>query len=42
MMYNIVSKLKTIKIKLLEDIFVHLVSKSISTQLNQFKVSYNC
>ena len=35
-------KLKTLKIELLEDVFIHLVLNTFySTQFNQFKISYN-
>ena len=40
-MSHIVSKLKTLKIQLSEDILVHLVLNSLSAHFNQFKVSYN-
>ena len=40
-MSHIVSKFKTLKIQLLEDVLVHLVLNSLSTHFNQFKVSYN-
>ena len=39
-MSHIVSKLKTLKIQLSEDILVHLVLNS--AYFNQFKASYNC
>ena len=41
-MSHIVSKLKTLKIQLVEDVLVHLVLNSFSAHFNQFKVSYNC
>ena len=40
-MSHIVSKLKTLKIQLVEDVLVHLVLNSFSAHFNQFKVSYN-
>ena len=41
-MYHTASKLKALKLELSEDLLVHLVLISLSTQYNQFKVSYNC
>ena len=41
-MSHIVSKLKTLKIQLSEDVLVHLVLNSLSAHFNQFKLSYNC
>ena len=40
-MSHVVSKLKTLKIQLSEDVLVHLVLNSLSARFNQFKVSYN-
>ena len=40
-MSHIVSKFNTIKIQLSENVLIHLVLNSISTNFNQFKVSYN-
>ena len=39
---HIASKLKALKLELSEDLLVHLVLISLSTQYSQFKVSYNC
>ena len=36
-----VSKLKTLKTQLSEDVLVHLVLNSLSAHFNQFKISYN-
>ena len=41
-MSNIASKLKILKLKLVDDLLVHLVLLSLLVQFNQFKVSYNC
>ena len=41
-MSHITSKLKALKLELSEDLLVHLVLISLSTQYSQFKVSYNC
>jgi len=41
-MSHIASKLKTLKLKLSEDLPVHLVLISLPAQFSQFKVSYNC
>ncbi|CAA6672850.1 unnamed protein product [Spirodela intermedia] len=41
-MFHLASKLKALKLKLLEDLLVHFALISLLTQLNQFKVSYNC
>ena len=40
-MSHIVSKLKTLKIQLSENVLVHLVFNSLSTHFNQFQVNYN-
>ena len=39
---HVASKLKALKLKLSEDLLVHLVLISLPTQYNQFMVSYNC
>ncbi|KAK4404382.1 hypothetical protein Sango_0806800 [Sesamum angolense] len=41
-MSHLASKLKALKLDLSEDLLVHLVLISLSTQFSQFKVSYNC
>ncbi|KAK4388610.1 hypothetical protein Sango_2467600 [Sesamum angolense] len=41
-MSHLASKLKALKLDLSEDLLVHLVVISLSTQFSQFKVSYNC
>ena len=41
-MSHIASKLKALKLELSEDLLVHLVLISLSTQFSQFKVGYNC
>ncbi|KAL9689769.1 hypothetical protein QQ045_010159 [Rhodiola kirilowii] len=41
-MSNLASKLKNLKLKLSEDLLVHLVLISLPGQYNHFKVSYNC
>ena len=38
---NLVTRLKALKLELLEDILVHLVLISLPTQFSQFKISYN-
>ena len=40
-MYNIVGKLKALKLQLSDDLLVHLVLISLPTQFKQFIVSYN-
>ncbi|RVX05262.1 Retrovirus-related Pol polyprotein from transposon TNT 1-94 [Vitis vinifera] len=40
-MSNLVTRLKALKLKLSEDILVHLVLISLPTQFNSFKISYN-
>ena len=40
-MSNLVTRLKALKLELLEDILVHLVLISLPTQFNPFKISYN-
>ncbi|XP_051140720.1 uncharacterized protein LOC127258108 [Andrographis paniculata] len=40
-MSNIASKLKALKLKLSEDLLVHLVLISLPTQFGQFKMTYN-
>ena len=41
-MSHITSKLKVLKLELLEDLLVHLVLISLPNQFSQFMVSYNC
>ncbi|MCH86638.1 hypothetical protein A2U01_0007497 [Trifolium medium] len=41
-MSNIVSKHKALKLELSEDLLIHLVLLSLSSQFGQFKISYNC
>ncbi|CAA6671532.1 unnamed protein product [Spirodela intermedia] len=41
-MSHLASKLKALKLKLSEDLLVHLVFISLPVQFNQFKVNYNC
>ncbi|KAL0392938.1 UNVERIFIED_CONTAM: hypothetical protein Sradi_2516600 [Sesamum radiatum] len=41
-MSHLGSKLKALKLDLSEDLLVHLVLISLSTQFSQFKVSYDC
>ncbi|XP_075486543.1 uncharacterized protein LOC142526176 [Primulina tabacum] len=40
-MSNLVTRLKSFKLELSEDIFVHLALISLPAQFNQFKISYN-
>ena len=40
-MFNLVARLKTLKLELLENILVHLVLISLPTQFSPFKISYN-
>ena len=40
-MSNLVTRLKALKLELLEDILVHLVLISLPTQFSSFKISYN-
>ena len=40
-MFNLVARLKTLKLELLENILVHLVLISLSTQFSPFKINYN-
>ena len=40
-MYNLTSKLKTLKLDLLEDLLVHLVLITLPTQFSQFMTNYN-
>ena len=40
-MSNLVTRLKALKLELLEDILVHLVLISLPTQFSPFKISYN-
>ena len=40
-MFNLVTRLKALKLELLEDILVHLVLISLPTQFSPFKISYN-
>ena len=41
-MSHIVSRLKTLKLKLSEDLLVYLVLISLPVHFSKFKVSYNC
>ncbi|CAM8926442.1 unnamed protein product [Rhodiola kirilowii] len=41
-MSNLASKLENLKLKISEDLLVHLVLISLPGQYNQFMVSYNC
>ena len=41
-MSHLVSKLRALKLELSKDLLVHLVFVSLPTQINQFKVRYNC
>ena len=41
-MSQIVSKLRTLKLELLEDKLAYLVLMSLPPQFSQFEVSYNC
>ena len=41
-MSHIVSKLKTLKIEISEDILVHIILNSLPNAFDPFKVSYNC
>nr|XP_027090449.1 uncharacterized protein LOC113711484 [Coffea arabica] len=41
-MSHLVSKLNALKLKLSEELLVHLILISLPTQFSQFKVSYNC
>ncbi|XP_062081050.1 uncharacterized protein LOC133785848 [Humulus lupulus] len=41
-MYQIASKLKTLKIEFFEDLLVLMVLVSLPAQFNQFKISYSC
>ncbi|CAM8957193.1 unnamed protein product [Rhodiola kirilowii] len=41
-MFNLASKLKSLKLDLSEDLLVHLVLISLPKQYSQFKISYNC
>ena len=40
-MFNLVTRLKVLKLELSEDILVHLVLISLPTQFSLFKISYN-
>src|SRR4051812_6912639 len=40
-MFNLVTKLKGLKLDMLEDILVHLVFISLPAQYNQFNIFYN-
>jgi len=40
-MSNIASKLRALKLELSEDLLIHLVLISLSSQFSQFKISYN-
>ena len=40
-MSNLVTRLKALKLELLEDILMHLVLISLPTQFSPFKISYN-
>lgn len=41
-MSHLVSKLRTLKIEISEDILVHIVLNSLPSSFDQFKVNYNC
>ena len=41
-MSHLASKLNALKLKLSEELLVHLILISLPTQFSQFKVSYNC
>ena len=41
-MHHIVSRLKTLKIELFDDVLVLMVLLTLPAQFNQFKISYNC
>ncbi|XP_027077165.1 uncharacterized protein [Coffea arabica] len=41
-MSHLTSKLNALKLKLSEELLVHLILISLPTQFSQFKVSYNC
>ncbi|XP_062089771.1 uncharacterized protein LOC133796317 [Humulus lupulus] len=41
-MYHIVSKLKTLKIELFDNVLVLMVLLTLPAQFNQIKISYNC
>ena len=40
-MYNLVSKLQALKLKLSEEIIVHFILISLPPQFNPFKINYN-
>ncbi|XP_060974564.1 uncharacterized protein LOC133039672 [Cannabis sativa] len=41
-MHHIVSRLRTLKIELSDDVLVLMVLLTLAPQFNQFKISYNC
>ena len=41
-MSHLASKLKALKLELLDDLLMHLVLISLPAQFSQFKVIYNC
>ena len=40
-MFNLVTRIKALKLELSQDILVHLVLISLPTQFSPFKISYN-
>ena len=40
-MFNLVTRLKALKLKLSKDMLVHLVLISLPTQFSPFKINYN-
>ncbi|XP_062103430.1 uncharacterized protein LOC133814497 [Humulus lupulus] len=41
-MHHIVSRLKTLKVELFDDVLMLMVLLTLRAQFNQFKISYNC